>query len=76
MTTVQAALDLAIAKAGSQSALGRAIGKTQGHVWQWKKRGRVPPLQAIEIEKRFGISRQDLCPEIFTTSQEGMENAG
>lgn len=57
-----------INQAGGQSALARAIGVTQSHVWAWLNRNkRVPAAHVLKIEKIFGISRHDLRPDIYPT---------
>lgn len=60
------ALEKAIKKAGGQSALARAIGVTQSHIWAWLNRNkRVPAAHVLKIEKAFGVSRHDLRPDIY-----------
>lgn len=59
-------LQKAINIAGSQSALARAIGVTQAHIWNWLNRNKkVPASQVIKIEKAVGVSRHDLRPDIY-----------
>lgn len=61
-------LQRAIEILGGQSALARACGKKQAHVWYWLNRsGRVPAEQAITIEQATGgeVSRHDLRPDIY-----------
>lgn len=56
----------AIQIAGSQSALARAIGVRQCHIWTWLNRNKkVPAKHVINIEKAVGISRYDLRPDIY-----------
>lgn len=59
------ALTQAIENAGGQTALARAIGKTQGHISKWLQRGRVPPECVIPIERATGVSRHDLRPDLY-----------
>jgi DNA-binding transcriptional regulator YdaS (Cro superfamily) len=63
------ALKRAIEAAGSQSDLAKKIGKTQGHVASWLRRGRAAPDCVLAIEKATGISRHDLRPDIFGRTQ-------
>ncbi|WP_418610198.1 helix-turn-helix domain-containing protein [Gluconobacter cerinus] len=61
-------LQLAIDICGGQSALARAIGKKQGHIWWWLSRsGRVPAEQVIAIEKatQGRVTRHELRPDIY-----------
>lgn len=51
---------------GSQTALGKAIGKSQAHVWAWLHRDkRAPAEQVIAIEKVSGVPRYELRPDIY-----------
>ena len=59
------ALQDAVIKAGGQTALARAIGKTQGHVSQWIRREYVPAELVLKIEVATGVSRHDLRPDIY-----------
>jgi DNA-binding transcriptional regulator YdaS (Cro superfamily) len=47
--------------------LARRIGKTQSHVAQWLKRGRVSPAACIPIETAVGgqVTRYELRPDVF-----------
>jgi TorA maturation chaperone TorD len=64
-----AALELAISRAGGQSALARAIGKSQGHVWHWVKVAkRVPAEAVLAIETATGVSRTELRPDVYPNS--------
>lgn len=63
------ALQQAIDAAGSQTDLAKAIGKTQGHVASWLRRGRAAPDSVIAIEKATGVSRHELRPDIFGPRQ-------
>jgi DNA-binding transcriptional regulator YdaS (Cro superfamily) len=64
-TTTLSALQDAVSKAGGQTALARAIGKTQGHISQWLKRKYVPAEDVLKIEAATGVSRHDLRPDIY-----------
>ncbi len=63
------ALERAIEKAGSQSALARAIGgKTkQQHVSYWlrESKGVVPPTYCEAIELATGVPRHELRPDLW-----------
>lgn len=59
----------AITIAGGQSALARAIGVQQCHVWNWLNRNKkVPAQHVLNIEKATGVSRHDLRPDIYPRS--------
>ena len=60
------ALNEAIKLSGNQSALADAIGVKPPMITQWLKGIRpIPAKRAIQIEKLTGISRKDLCPQVF-----------
>ncbi|OGA14494.1 MAG: hypothetical protein A3H32_11775 [Betaproteobacteria bacterium RIFCSPLOWO2_02_FULL_63_19] len=62
------ALNRAIEQVGGQSALARACGVKQGHVWHWlNKSRRVPADHVLAIEAATGsaITRYELRPDIF-----------
>lgn len=76
-TALQRAIDIA----GSQRALAAAIGKKQGHVWDWLNlRRHVPAEMAIPIEAAVGgrVTRHELRPDLYPTPapSEGSEPAG
>lgn len=54
---------------GAKRELAEALGITSGAISQWTQ---VPPNRAIAVERLTGISRHDLCPDVFgpATSQE------
>ena len=60
------ALLRAVSLAGGQTALARRIGKTQSHVAQWLRRGRVGPTACIPIETALGgqVTRYER-PDVF-----------
>ncbi len=60
-------LDKAIKIAGGQSELARRIGKTQGHISSWRRRGRVPPEVVLSIEAAVGgqVTRYELRHDIY-----------
>ena len=62
------ALKRAVEKAGGQSALARACGVKQGHIWHWiNKSLRVPAEHVLSVEAATGgsVTRQELRPDIF-----------
>jgi len=67
MSTETEALERAIAIKGSQSALARAVGKKQAHVWYWLNKGQVPAEIAPKIEAATGgqVSKENLRPDVF-----------
>ncbi|WP_294266445.1 YdaS family helix-turn-helix protein [uncultured Sphingomonas sp.] len=60
------ALQAALARAGSQSALARICGVGQPAVWKWLQASkRLPPQHVLKVEAVTGISRFDLRPDIY-----------
>lgn len=58
----------AIAIVGGQTALARAIGLQQPHVWYWLNKGCPVPAEhcaAIERATEGKVSRHDLRPDLF-----------
>lgn len=65
------ALERAVELAGGQSALARAIGKSQSHIWHWLKVAkRVPAEAAVAIEKATGVPRRELRPDLYAQSDD------
>jgi DNA-binding transcriptional regulator YdaS (Cro superfamily) len=61
-------LTRAIGILGSQTALARACGKRQGHVWWWLNRSmQVPAEHVLTIERATNgkVTRSDLRPDIY-----------
>lgn len=60
-------LQAAITAAGSQKALAKMIGKTQGHVSSWLLRKKTPAEMCIPIEEAVSgkVTRYDLRPDVF-----------
>ena len=57
------ALQKAIDKAGSQSALGRSLGHSQALVHKWlKSRNPLKEKHCVRIEELWGVTRQELRP--------------
>lgn len=59
----------AVKIAGSQTALGIKLGKTQGHVSKWLQRDRLPPELVLKVEALTGVSRYELRPDVFGTGK-------
>ena len=65
------ALNRAIELLGGQSALARACGVKQGHVWHWLSKSRKVPgdyVLTIEAATNGAVSRYELRPDIFGKS--------
>ena len=50
---------------GSQTALAKAIGKSQGHISKWLERKYVPAESVLAIERATGIPRQKIRPDLY-----------
>ena len=60
------ALQRAIAKVGSQSALARLLGVSQAAVSKWVRNSKHLPAQhVLPVEDVTGISRHDLRPDLY-----------
>ena len=63
--TIETPLQKAIRIAGGQSALGRAIGKTQSTVHSWLARsGRVPAEHVFAVANATGMAVAELRPDL------------
>lgn len=62
------ALDLALRRAGSASALARQLRVTPSAVLQWQD---VPARRVLEVERFTGVSRHALRPDIFGPARQG-----
>lgn len=60
------ALEKAIVRIGSVSALARAIGVSPQAVSQWTI---VPVERLIAVEKATGIPRQELRPDLYEAAE-------
>lgn len=60
-------LQRAIQDAGSQAALGEAIGKKQQHIQYWLSVDKVPGEYVIAIEKAVNgkVTRHELRPDLY-----------
>ena len=60
------AFDLAITRAGSQSAIAKICGCTPGNIHQLLlKRSRLPAEYVLQVEAATRVSRHDLRPDIY-----------
>ena len=64
------AIELAIERAGGQSALASKIGHgvKQQNVWWWANKGAVPAQHCAAIEAVTGVRRNDLRPDVFAAA--------
>lgn len=68
VTPEHQALVRAVEKAGSQSALARALGLKQQHIWNWlNKTGRAKAEYVVAIEKAVdgAVMRHELRPDLY-----------
>jgi len=63
-------LKRAIAALGSQVAMAKLLGVTQGAVSKWASRGELPTDHVLRVEAATGVSRHDLRPDIFGAAPE------
>lgn len=62
----------AVALAGSQAKLARAVDVTRSAVYYWVRHGTKPgPKPARILEQKFGIPKEDLLPEVFGDPKNG-----
>ena len=62
----------AVALAGSQAKLARAVEVTRSAVYYWVRHDTQPgPKTARIIEQKFGIPKEDLLPEVFGDPKNG-----
>lgn len=61
------AITQALEKVGGQCAMARAIGVTQGAVWQWVVRGSVPADRVLAIYRATSgqVTPHQLRPDIY-----------
>jgi DNA-binding transcriptional regulator YdaS (Cro superfamily) len=57
-------LEEAVKRAGGQSALAKAVGVKQGHVWDWLNSQVVPTLRCAAIEAATGVRCEELRPDL------------
>lgn len=66
--TMEAALALAIEKAGGVIRLAEKIGVTKGAVSKWD---RAPVMRVLEIERITGVPRYELRPDVYPNDEGG-----
>ncbi|WJS98225.1 transcriptional regulator [Novosphingobium humi] len=60
------ALQAALERAGSQSALARLCGVSQPSVWKWLQSSkRLPGEHVLTVEAATGVSRHHLRPDLY-----------
>lgn len=78
MTTKEeriAAIDLAIERGGGIVKFSKAMGASHQAIYNWRKRGWVPPERALVIEAVFGIERSQLMnPDLVRVLSGPSEN--
>lgn len=74
------ALQRAVEITGGQSALARAIGVKQAHVWYWLNRmqGKVTAEHVLAIESATGgqVTRSELRPDLYPPDEEASAASG
>ena len=58
-------IEMAIERVGSQAELARTMGVGRQLVNHWYKQKRVSPLVALEMERRVGVHRHFLNPDVY-----------
>ncbi|HFX2547830.1 TPA: transcriptional regulator [Pseudomonas aeruginosa] len=64
----QSPIQKAVAVAGSQTALARALGCTPQNVQHMCATGSVPAKHVLKIEASTGVSRTELRPDLYPAS--------
>lgn len=60
------ALQAAVGRAGSQSAMARICGVGQPAVWKWLQSSkRLPAEHVLTVERETGVSKHILRPDIY-----------
>lgn len=60
------ALELALGRAGSQTALAEICGVSQTAVWKWLRQTKRAKAECVlAIEQATGVSRHDLRPDLY-----------
>lgn len=66
MDSMEQALNDAVAAAGGQAALARAVGVSQPSVWHWvNKSRRVAAEFTLKVEAATDVPRQRLRPDLY-----------
>lgn len=60
--------------AGGQSALAKAIGLKQGHIYYWMKTGRIPGDHVLAVCEAvsFEVTPHELRPDIYPNPTDGL----
>lgn len=69
------AIDRAIAAAGTQADLARALGVLPQHLTNWRKRG-IPADRCPDIERVTGLRCEELRPELQWNRDEAGQVTG
>jgi DNA-binding transcriptional regulator YdaS (Cro superfamily) len=65
------ALNDAVTRAGSQSAIARICGVSQTAVWKWLQSGkRLPAEYVLPVEAETGVSKHLLRPDIYPVDEQ------
>lgn len=65
-SSIDTPLAQAVRIAGSQSAFGRMIGRSQASVHDWlRKKMPLPAEHVLKVEAETGVSRHDLRPDLY-----------
>lgn len=62
---MQHAIDQAIEKLGSQTALAHELGVRPQAVQKWKAQRRVPAERVLDVERVSGVPRGALRPDLY-----------
>lgn len=65
------ALKEAIKFSGGQAALADKLGKKQGHISMWIRRGKIPADMVLKIEKVSNIPRHELRSDLYPPEEYG-----
>lgn len=62
---MESPIEKAVYKAGSQSALARALKISPQAVQRWVATGRISHTQVIPVERITGVPRHELRPDLY-----------
>lgn len=72
-TAMHEALIACRAKAGSDSQMARDLGVPQSTMWRWLNQlKRLPAEYVLRAERLYGVSRNDLRPDIYPDGKRRM----
>lgn len=63
MTDKLRGIDKVIEMAGSAQLLAARLGVSHQAVYGWRKKGFVPTKRLLQIEKMFGVQREELASQ-------------